>query len=346
MHDIIVGTGILDKLTELTAGRYSTTFIVTDTNVAPHWLSKLQAALPGSAHLVLPAGEQHKTVDSLAAIWAALHRAGCDRKSVVVALGGGVIGDIAGLAAATYMRGVDCIQVPTSLLAQIDSSIGGKTGIDHDGIKNLVGVFRQPAAVVLDTETLGTLPDREFTAGFAEIIKHGVIKDRGYFDQVTSKTPRAFNAAEMENIITGSCRIKAGIVQHDPTEAGLRKLLNFGHTIGHAVEALSLETDTPLLHGEAVSIGMAIEAELACRMRLLDEAAVGHIRQALEAAALPTRCPRLPVSAILSRLRADKKNEYGRVQLSLPDAIGHALWNQTVDETAIAAALKAGMEQA
>jgi 3-dehydroquinate synthase len=346
-YPIIVGTDILHDLpTYVDFAHYSHVLIVTDEHVAEHWLPTLSKAVPiQSTAVVLPAGEQAKHLQNLERLWSAMQSAKCDRKSLVIALGGGVIGDMAGFAAATYMRGVDCLHIPTTLLAQIDSSVGGKTAIDFGGVKNVVGTFSQPIAVIIDTQTLRTLPKREFFSGFAEIIKHGLIRDATYLAHVTSKQPDEFTPAELENIIATSCRIKATVVEHDETESGERKILNFGHTVGHAIEALSLETAHPLLHGEAVSIGMAIEAELSARQSLLSVPAAAAIQSQLAQCKLPIQSPHFALARILEKLRSDKKNEHGILRFTLLQRPGHAVWNQDVTEAVVRAVLKQHMEQ-
>ncbi|HSA84312.1 MAG TPA: 3-dehydroquinate synthase, partial [Patescibacteria group bacterium] len=264
-YPILIGNELIGNLTNhIDINNYSRIFIVTDNIVAPLFLKKLLQTLPeGTAAITLSSGEKEKNIVTVGKIWSAMKENNLDRKSLVINLGGGVIGDMGGFAASTYMRGIDFLQIPTTLLSQIDASVGGKTGVDFAGIKNLVGSFQQPIGVIIDTQTLKTLPKREFLSGFGEMIKHGLIADKTYFELVTSKQPQSFSQEELINLIARSCEIKKTIVEQDETENGLRKLLNFGHTIGHAIESLSLETEMPLLHGEAVAIGMVAEAKVA-----------------------------------------------------------------------------------
>ena len=340
---IAIGAGALSELGSLFGlGAYSKVFVVTDETAAPLFLDKLMATLPaGATSVVLPAGEQHKHIDSVQEIWTALHQAGCDRQSLMINLGGGVIGDLGGFAASTYMRGLDFLNVPTTLLAQVDASIGGKTGCNFAGIKNLVGTFSQPMGVLIDTETLASLPRREYLSGFAEIIKHGLIADDSFFGQVTEREPLQFSPDEMADIIAQSCRIKSKVVTADGTEQGARKLLNFGHTIGHAVEALSLETDAPLLHGEAVAIGMLAEADLSVRQGLLQTGDRDRIQQALASAGLPTSAAGLSIEEILGKMKSDKKNNNGGLNFTLLDSIGHAVYNQQVPLPVLTEAIQA-----
>ncbi|HEX3082328.1 MAG TPA: 3-dehydroquinate synthase [Candidatus Saccharimonadia bacterium] len=345
-YPILAGTALLGNIAGLVSFKhYTRAFVVTDEAVGPLFASRItkQLGLPVDT-ITLPAGETAKNLESVSKIWSAMQQAGCDRKSLVIALGGGVIGDMAGFAASTYMRGVDYLQVPTTLLSQIDSSIGGKTGIDFGGVKNLVGTFAQPVAVVIDTDTLATLSERQLVAGFGEIIKHGLIRDATYLQQVTSKRPQEFSRDELAVLIAGSCRIKAEIVMGDEREAGMRKLVNFGHTIGHAVEALSLETEAPLLHGEAVSIGMVVEAALSARQGLLSSSDAMRITELLQAAGLPVRVPKFAVEQIFNKMKSDKKNVRGELRFILLRALGEAVWDQVVPEEVVEAVIREHQE--
>lgn len=340
-YTIYVGTGLIGKLGSLLAlDSYSKILIVTDEAVPSSLLQDLSASLPQAATVTLPAGEQHKNISSVEQVWTALQTAGADRKSLVVNLGGGVISDLGGFAAATYMRGIDFVNLPTTLLSQVDASVGGKTGFNFGGIKNLVGSFAQPKAVIIDVETLASLPDEEFTAGFGEIIKHGIIRDKSYFDQVTAKKPRQFSQEELVDIIAGSCRIKAEIIEADEREAGLRKLVNFGHTVGHGLEAASLESGKPLLHGQAVSIGMVAEAEIARASSLLAANELELIREKLKGSGLPLSVKGLSLEAVMEKMRGDKKNENGQLNFTLPVSIGRARTDQHPAEKAVITALK------
>jgi 3-dehydroquinate synthase len=265
---------------------------------------------------------------------------------LVLILGGGVSGDMGAFAASTYMRGVPFVQVPTTLLAQVDSSIGGKTGFDYLGLKNLIGTFAQPVAVLIDTDTLKTLPRRQLVAGFGEMFKHGLVSDREYFEQLISKRPEEFSMTELAGFIAKSVRIKAAIVQKDEKEAGARKLVNFGHTVGHAVEELSWKTDRPLLHGEAVGIGMVVETELSWRQGHLAGADVERVTAAIKASGLPVAIPDLPLDDLIAKMHSDKKDIGGVIEFDLLDGIGKARFNQTVDEQVVREALEHNMESA
>src|SRR5437773_998913 len=261
--------------------------------------------------LEVPDGEAAKTLGVAERCWNALLEAGLDRTSTVLALGGGAVGDVAGFVAATYMRGVNFVQLPTTVLAQVDASIGGKTAIDHPRAKNLIGAFHQPRLVLSDPATLLTLPPREFKSGLAEIVKHGIVLDAAYFDDVAASARALLDRdpATLERIIGGSCRLKARVIERDEQEADLRAVLNYGHTIGHALEAASgYERWT---HGEAVSLGMVAEARLARQLRLADASTVERQERLLTAVGLPTRAEGIDVDGVLTAMRRDKKSRDG-----------------------------------
>lgn len=339
---ISIGSNLMGKIGSLyDLSSYSNFFIVTDQNTEPLFLKKVMVALPlEAAFIVLSSGEKEKHIKNVQKIWTAMRDAQCDRKSLVVNLGGGVVGDMGSFAASTYMRGVDFFNIPTTLLAQVDAGIGGKTGINFSNVKNLIGTFNQPVGVVIDIQTLTTLPKKEFLSGFAEIIKHGLVKDKKYFAKVTKKHPLKFTQDEIIDIITESCQIKANIVQGDETESNMRKILNFGHTIGHAIESLSLETSAPLLHGETISIGMLVEAKISHLINLLSIADLQRIEQVLVAAELPVSITGLKIDEVLKKIKSDKKNEKGNINFTLLNGIGNALYNQNVSEAVIVKAMR------
>ncbi len=345
-YHIIVGSNLLLRANEfLQTDKYSKIFVITDEHVADQWLPKLQqvlAKIDGS--LIVPAGESAKQLPNVERIWTAMHEAGCDRKSLVIILGGGVVGDIAAFAASTYMRGVAFAQIPTTLVAQVDSSVGGKTGFDFNELKNFIGTFAQPTAVLIDTGTLATLPPRELIAGFAEMYKHGLIQDAGYFDKLAQKLPLQYSADELADLISASIHIKADIVARDERETGERKLVNFGHTVGHAIEALSWNTDNPLLHGEAIAIGMAIEADLSVQIGYISANDAQRIKQILSAAGLPVFAPHYPMDQLFAKMRDDKKNENQVIMFTLLAQIGHAVYNQSLDDAVIATTITSNME--
>ncbi len=302
--------------------------IVTNTVVAPLYLERLTVALQAAGKqciaIVLPDGEEEKNVDNLMSIFTALLENKCDRKTTLVALGGGVIGDMTGFAAATYMRGVPFVQVPTTLLAQVDSSVGGKTAINHPLGKNMIGAFYQPQSVLADTATLSTLPDRELSAGLAEVIKHGAIIDAAFFRwQEEHMDPLlARDDAALAYAIQRSCEIKAEVVRQDEREGGLRAILNFGHTFGHAIEAGMGYGEW--LHGEAVGCGMVMAADLSVRLGFLAPADRDRIVALVRAARLPTVAPDLGEARWLELMEVDKKNEGGQIKFILLKPLGAA----------------------
>jgi 3-dehydroquinate synthase len=334
-YSIHIGSGLLDRLAEFVAPLAPTSIlVVTNEIVAPLHGDRAIKALRGiarTASVSLPDGEHTKRWDSVARILDALVEHRADRKSAVVALGGGVIGDLAGFAASIYMRGVRVVQVPTTLLAQVDSSVGGKTGINHPRGKNLIGTFHQPSAVVTDTAVLQTLPSRELAAGLAEILKHGLLADAQYFDDVVADLPalRDREPAALARAIARSCEIKAGVVGRDEREAGERALLNLGHTFGHAIEALTGYTEW--LHGEAVGCGMVLAADLSRRLGLLGERDVGSVQHAVALAGLPPRIEGLAADEAMASMRGDKKAEAGSVRYIVLERIGRAVQRPVPD---------------
>jgi 3-dehydroquinate synthase len=327
-YAIHIGAGLLQRIAEFVAPLAPTSvLVVTDEIVAPLYGEVVVAALGKCARtgvVRLPVGEETKRWDSASAIVDALvaHRA--DRRSVVVALGGGVIGDLAGFASSVYMRGIRFVQAPTTLLAQVDSSVGGKTGINHPSGKNLIGTFHQPSVVVSDTDALRSLPSRELAAGLAEILKHGLLADAAYFDAVVGDLPalRAGDAAALARAIGRSCEIKAAVVGRDEREAGERALLNLGHTFGHAIEALT--GYGPWLHGEAVGCGLVLAADLSRRLGLLADRDVRTVEHAVANAGLPPRIDGLSADAALQSMRGDKKVEAGAIRYVVLERVGRA----------------------
>ena len=326
-YPIAIGGGLLDRLQEFVAPLAPTsTFIVTNEVVAPLYAPRAQAALavPPAGLVALPDGERHKQWAAVSHVLDALVKARVDRRGVIIALGGGVVGDIAGFAASIYLRGVRYVQVPTTLLAQVDSSVGGKTGINHDGGKNLIGAFHQPSAVVSDTDTLRTLPVREMSAGLAEILKHGLVADSVYFERMVAsiESMRAHDPAALADAIAGSCEIKAAIVARDEHEAGERAQLNLGHTFGHAIEAMT--GYSRWLHGEAVGCGLVLAAELSRLVGSLAASDVKVIETAVKRAGLPTHVDGLSALSAIEVMRGDKKAEAGQVRFIVLDRIGRA----------------------
>ena len=343
-YPILIGTDILDQASSWdNLPEAAQALIVSNTTVAPLYAARLQQVLADRFRQVLcvelPDGEQHKTWQSLNRIFDALLEHQCDRKTVLFALGGGVVGDITGFAAACYMRGVPFVQVPTTLLAQVDSSVGGKTAINHPLGKNMIGAFYQPRRVVCDMATLATLPEREFSAGLAEIIKYGPIADMEFFDwlEQNMQALRARQHDVMRVAVQRSCEIKAWVVAQDEQEGGMRAILNFGHTFAHAIEAgLGFGT---WLHGEAVGCGLVMAVHLSQQLGLVDAAFVNRTRRLVQAAGLPVQAPMLSTDestntqAWLQHMRVDKKAEAGQIRfvvlahpgqaalVSVPDAV-------------------------
>lgn len=327
-YPILIGAGLLGSRETLAAhAGAAKLLVVTDEVVAPLWLPRLAEGLGGRAfaQCVLPGGEEQKTLGNVAAIIDALVAARLNRDGMVLALGGGVVGDIAGFAAASYQRGIAFVQLPTTLLAQVDSSVGGKTGVNHPGGKNLIGAFHQPAAVITDTDTLSTLPDRELRAGLAEIVKSALIADADFFawleGHVAALAGR--DAPALERAIRRACEIKAAIVAEDEREQGPRALLNLGHSFGHA-----LETGAGygrLLHGEAVAMGLVLAADFAARTGRLPPADAERVRALVLRAGLPADPPRIGSEQMLELMGMDKKVAGGRLRLVLPTAIGRAI---------------------
>jgi 3-dehydroquinate synthase len=344
-YEILIGGGASARLAErLAALRPTRLLVVTDEVVAPLHAQRLATALQAvapTALFALGGGEAGKTLRAAEQVVDALVEQRADRKSIVVAVGGGVVGDIAGFAAAIFMRGIRFVQVPTTLLAQVDSSVGGKTGVNHARGKNLVGAFHQPALVVADTDFLRTLPPRELSAGLAEVLKHGLLADAEYFAIVEHDLARlrACDAAAMASAVARSCEIKAGVVGRDERESGERALLNLGHTFGHAIEALA--GFGAWLHGEAVGCGLCLAADLSRRLGLIASPDVQRIEAAVDAAGLPVRIAGLSRAAAVQAMAGDKKAEAGRIGFIVLERIGRAV-QRAVPAAELEATLAAG----
>ncbi len=321
-------------------GQWSAIAVVCDENTYMHCWPLLQPLLPAhlALHLiVIPAGEAHKNVHTCVRIWEDMLRAGLERSALVINLGGGVLGDMGGFCAATFKRGLDFVQIPTTLLAQVDASIGGKLGFDFGGVKNSIGVFRHPIAVYIDPAFLHTLPERELRSGFAEVIKHALIADAAQWEALRQAPLES--AVHNEEVILRSLRVKQAIVEADPYEKGLRKALNFGHTIGHALEAWALDGPLPLLHGEAIAAGMMAEAFLSWQLSGLPEADLEGIVQFIRRIyPLPT-LPETSFEQLIALMRHDKKNTGGHISFALLPAIGQVQVDSFADEAAIREAL-------
>jgi 3-dehydroquinate synthase len=317
--------------------------IVTDTTVGPLYAAKARAGLGDRriVECVLAEGEQHKTLANVSRVIDVMVTNRFGRDACILALGGGVVGDLAGFAAACYQRGIDFVQLPTTLLAQVDSSVGGKTGVNHPGGKNLIGAFHQPKAVIADTDTLATLPARELRAGLAEVIKYGLLGDANFFRWLEANAEKllALDAVALTHAIQTCCAMKARIVGRDEHERGERALLNLGHTFGHAIESAAGYGEW--LHGEAVGAGLLVAASMSKRCGLLRSDDVARVQRLLERVGLTQRPRNIPASAALERMHIDKKAKAGRIRLVLMRRIGEAFLTSDYDDAALADTLAA-----
>ena len=344
-YPIVIGAGVLDDAALWQAHvPHRQVCVVSNVVVAPLYLPRIREMLAGREviEVILADGERHKRLESVASILDALVDARFNRDCVVIALGGGVVGDIAGFAAACYQRGVDFVQMPTTLLAQVDSSVGGKTGVNHPRGKNLIGAFHQPVAVLVDTQTLSTLPPREFSAGLAEVIKYGLINDAPFSAWLEANMDAILRQDDtvLGEMIAHCCQNKAAIVAADERESGQRALLNLGHTFGHALEAL---TDyRRFKHGEAVAIGMHMAVQLAKAQGLLADADVARVLALLQRAQLPVHIDaELDAQAVFTAMGLDKKVKAGRMRLIVPQAFGQCAVVDDVPQAQILAAIEA-----
>lgn len=356
-YDIIVGPGLLARAGELMAPalKQRRVFVVTDSNVAPLYLQPLIQSLSKADiradHAVVSAGEGSKDFTHLSGLVDAMLTAKCERGTMIVALGGGVIGDLTGFAASVLLRGVDFVQIPTTLLAQVDSSVGGKTGINTAAGKNLVGAFHQPRLVLADTDTLKTLPHRELLAGYAEVAKYGLLGDAAFFAWLEQNGKQALAATSgdaMRHCIVTSCEAKARIVAADEREGGVRALLNLGHTFGHALEA-ECGYGESLLHGEAVAMGMVLAFDLSVRMGLCPAEDAARVRAHFNAVGLRTALPRtgvhgpITIERLIGHMGQDKKNQDGAITFILARKIGEAFTTRAVPRAALEQTLAAAL---
>jgi 3-dehydroquinate synthase len=350
-YDVLVHFGALERVGDIAraatrAHRYA---VITDSNVARNHAERVVASLGsvGTRTFIVPPGEPSKTRETWGRLTDEMIDAGYGRDGAIVAVGGGVIGDLAGFVAATFMRGIRYVQVPTSLIAMIDASVGGKTGVDTPHGKNLVGAFHQPAAVIADPAVLATLPDAHFRAGLAEAVKHGVIADAMYLERTVADAPSLLDAAArrddaLEALIARSIEIKAEVVRRDERERGLRQVLNFGHTIGHAIETAS---GYSLLHGECVAVGMVYETAMAVKVGVASPGTARDVRRAVERMGLPTTLPQsVTADRLVALMRSDKKMRAGALRFALPREIGamasgDGTWSVPVDESVVRSVL-------
>lgn len=345
-YPIYIGRGLLaqgELLRRHIGGRQVA--IISNEVVAPLYLGRVRAALGDGFQvdeLLLPDGEQHKNLQSFAAVMDFLLERRHNRSTTLIALGGGVVGDLTGFAAATFQRGVDFIQIPTTLLAQVDSSVGGKTAVNHPRGKNMIGAFYQPRCVIADISVFDTLPDREYRAGLAEVLKYGVIRDAAFFDWLEEHATDLGNRnpAAVALAVRRSCEIKAEVVAADEREGGLRAILNFGHTFGHALETLT--GYRALLHGEAVAIGMVMAADLSARQAMLPGEDARRLKSLLAVLGLPVAPPAVAASDMLEAMGMDKKVLDGRLRLVLAEAVGRVVVSDRVDTAALRQTLAAG----
>jgi len=310
--------------------KYSQIGVLVDSNTENLCYPSIAKALPDHEIVRVEAGEQFKTIDTCQLIWEQLTQKGFDRHSMLVVLGGGVLGDMGGFCAATYKRGIDFALIPTTLLSQVDASIGGKLGVDFMGYKNHVGVFQQPTATLISTKFLSTLPSREMRSGFAEVIKHALISSEATWKGISAKGLQEQN---WNDLIDFSFQLKSGITESDPHEGGVRKILNFGHTLGHAIESCSFKTNTPLFHGEAIAIGMIAEGHISVQKGLLDQVSLdgisNYIISVFGKVALPKH------EQIMKLIIQDKKNKGNKILMALLELVGHPVWDVEVNENEI-----------
>ena len=325
--------------THINSTKPSKIFVLVDTNThdlcLPQFLAQLESGDIEVEVMEMPEGEDHKTIDICMGVWEALSEYNADRKSLLINLGGGVVTDLGGFVASTYMRGIEYINVPTSLLAMVDASVGGKTGVDLGHLKNQVGVISEGSMVLVDVSFLGTLPKNQMVSGFAEMLKHGLINDRKYWNTLTDL--KKLDLTDLDKLIYDSIIIKNNVVSEDPTEKGLRKILNFGHTLGHAIESFYLENDdkTTLLHGEAIAIGMILEAYISSKTNSLSVKDLNEISKGILKTFSKITFEKEDLKAIIKLLKHDKKNSHGVIKFVLLESIGKAKIDCEVDNALI-----------
>lgn len=346
-YPIHIGSGAIDGLPDVLRSLHikGPVAIASDENVAPLYAQRVATLVTNEgatpAVCLMPAGEANKRIEQIDHFIGEFLKAGMDRSSVVIALGGGVVGDVVGYAAASFMRGVRFVQIPTTIVAQVDSSVGGKTGVNHEMAKNIIGAFHQPSAVIIDLDFLKSLPDRELRAGLAEVIKHGVIADADLFAYM-ERNADAILAKDLDRIefpVRRSCEIKSAIVSADEREHGARANLNYGHTFGHGIEAAS--NYDRFLHGEAIALGMHAAATLARNLGMVDQSFVDRQRACIEAYGLPVAWPAMPIDLVLEAMKHDKKVRAGTMKFVVPDRMGHVVHRTDVTPDRARGALEA-----
>ena len=320
----------------------SKVLIVTDSNVDRFYAQDCIAILSKAgleiSKFVFPAGEANKNLNTVKDIYQACMENKFERQDTIIALGGGVVGDIAGFATATYLRGINFIQLPTSLIAQCDSSVGGKTGVDFEGGKNLVGAFYQPKAVYINVNALQTLPEREYISGLAEVVKHAIVRDKHFFEFIEQNAGKILlrDSEVLEHVVGINCSIKARVVESDEKENNLRAILNFGHTIGHAIESV---LKFSLLHGECVALGMVAACHIASKIEIMEKREANRVLSLLETLKLPVKCGNLDIEAVNKQMAYDKKNTAGKNNFILPKRIGEVVSLSDVEEEIIREAI-------
>jgi 3-dehydroquinate synthase len=330
MNQSVVIAPIGESLPDfLSSKQYSKIVVIADNNTKRHCYPILKAFLPKHSVVTVPSGEAHKTLATCEKIWEAMTKEELDRHALVINVGGGVIGDMGGFCAAVYKRGIDFIQVPTTLLSQVDASVGGKLGIDFQGFKNHLGVFNIPKSVLIDPVFLKTLPEREIRSGFGEVIKHCLIADGAKWEEIRAKD---FEAQNWPDLIAHSVKIKQQVVDQDPTEKGLRKILNFGHTLGHAVETcfLNKPANQRLFHGEAIAVGMIMEAYLSFERKMIDQQTLTDIEEFLFATYGKVKIKAEDIEEIIALTRQDKKNKGKEIRFSLLSGAGQCAFDIVV----------------
>lgn len=320
----------LPKLAKSQLKGYSDLAVLVDENTLQHCYGHVKDQLPRHTLIVIPSGESFKNLTTCIKVWQEMTDAGIDRHGALIAIGGGVIGDLGGFCASTFKRGIDSILLPTTLLSMVDASVGGKTGVDFGPFKNLIGTFAPPKSILICTDFLHTLPGIELRSGFAEIVKHTLISDRDLWNKIRRK-PLA--KQDLRKLVSHSVDFKSRVVKRDPRENGLRKILNYGHTVGHAIEGLALMTGAPVLHGEAIAAGMVIEGHIALQKRLVSEAELSQISTYIFE--VFGRIPIPPVEELLPGIIQDKKNKGKKILMALPKGIGKAVFDIAVNEQEI-----------
>ena len=310
---------------------YSSLAVVVDENTKAHCYPLIQPILPEHCLIIIPSGEENKTLTTCISVWTSLTEHGFDRHSLLIVLGGGVLGDLGGFCAATYKRGIDFLLLPTTLLAQVDASVGGKLGVDFQHYKNHIGLFQEPVATLIGTDFLKTLPDREIRSGFAEVVKHSLISDQKMWNNIRDKE---LSSQDWQTLIHHSVEFKSSIIQKDLKETGLRKILNFGHTVGHAVESYFLKQNKRIFHGEAIAIGMICESFIACKKNMISEEELQQISRYLKLIYGNVMLPR-ENDSILELMTQDKKNRGKKILMALPKGIGQAVWDVEISRKEI-----------